>query len=791
MRGPGQRASLHAGVGLVSAAAVALSVVLTRVYSAVLGYHFAFLAVSLALFGVGVGGVLVTLFPRPFRRPHLFSRLAVLAGLCVIVTTLALIRSLELKLPEELTVRAFASLGGVYLTCALPFVLTGMVLSIALSAGKSYCSRLYLADLVGAAFGAVLALWLLRLGAPRAGLAVGVLFGLSSVCFALGSLEREGVFSREEEAGGGWVSAAMLASSLSLLAGDYGEQWLTVKQIRFVNLERAHFSKWNELGLVTVDKPSKGMAWLRVDASAATAILDGKTEPAKHPDAMGYVLSGKEGPTLVIGAGGGREVRAALAAGQTEVHAVEINRAIVHDVMLGKLKEFSAGLYARPEVKVVVADGRSFVRATEQRYRSIVLSLVDTWAASGAGALSLTENALYTEEAVADYLRALDERGVLIMNRWDPELPRLIALAAAGLLRSGAQDPSRHMFACGANETTALLVSRAELGPDELDRLRRHCLKYRFRERFAPDRQEDETLLALAQRPHATSRALHGPDVSPPTDDRPFFFYTVAPRDLWATLKSRALLEKEQPGLLAVVMLLLVSGGCALLSFLMVLAFGERSVAGPRVLRARVLAYFAALGVGFVGVEIALVQLLASFLGHPLYALTVALGCLLLSAGVGSYLVRGAALDAVRGLSVRRAVSVSVLLVALAFALPPVLAGAVGLPFALKLVVSALVLAPVGLLAGGLLPLGIDVAARLSPRVVTGGLGLNGFMGVLSTGVALLCAMNLGYSALLLIAGVAYFLSALAIPAAPAGSAEPADADGAAEPNPEPVIASG
>jgi hypothetical protein len=169
----------------------------------------------------------------------------------------------------------------------------------------------------------------------------------------------------------------MLLGTSVLFLGDLGSPWLKLGDVREARMDKVDFQKWSLLSFVTVDRPVGGMAWLRMDGGAATAILDPRTTPPLHPDEMGYVLHQGSGPALVIGAGGGRDVRAALKAGQTEVHAVEINPVIVEDVMRGKYREFSGDLYSRPEVKVTIADGRSFVRA--RRRRSTGRSCCRSW----------------------------------------------------------------------------------------------------------------------------------------------------------------------------------------------------------------------------------------------------------------------------------------------------------------------------------------------------------------------------------------------------------------------------
>ncbi|NUP12241.1 MAG: hypothetical protein HOW73_39850 [Polyangiaceae bacterium] len=765
-----QRFAMYGGLGLVSLGSVSLSVVLTRLYSAALGHHLAFLAVSLALFGVGLGGGIVVVAPRLLRTPYLFRRMSLFAALASVTSIITIIKTLVTKVPETLDKNALVSIGVLYALSTLPFTFIGMIVAAALKHARGRAARLYFADMVGAAAGGACALLLLRLGAPRAGLVVAILLAVAGVMFAIGSLEKRGPFSDGEVRGAGWSSSAILCSTLALFAGDYGEQWLTVRQLRFVNLDRAQVVRWNELALVTVDRPVGGMAWLRMDASAASAILSAKTQVPKHPAEMGYTLSGAEGPTLVIGAGGGREVRAALAAGQTEVVAVEINRAIAREVMLGKLFDYSGGLYAKPEVKLVVADGRSFVRSDDRLYRNIVLSLVDTWAASSVGGLALSEDGLYTVESFRELYDHLAPEGVLVVNRWDPEIDRLLALASAALRSRDVADPRAHLFACSYAGSTALLVAKTALSADAIEKLRDNCEKQGFVEVFAPDQEAGDVRARIVADPWNTNGLVRGRDISPPTDERPFFFYTVPPREVFATIRDRARLAKEQHGLLTALVVLAVSAIASLL-FLVLPALvrpSELVLASARFSRVRALAFFACIGVGFAVVEIGLTQMLTMFLGHPVYALSAVLASLLLAVGIGSLLVRRVPMGTANLVAARRAQILTVLLVACALGLLPLTSALVGLPFPARVVIAIVVCGVLGILMGALAPLGISIASTRGGTLVAWGWALNGFFGVTATALAVLIAMNLGYSFVLLLGAAAYFIaSAVVPPAAP------------------------
>lgn len=760
---------MFGGVLVLSAATVAASVVLTRLFSAILGHHLAFLAISLALFGVGAGGLLLTVAPSLARPPELFSRLAILAGLASFAAIGAGIYLVGFKPVENLDKEALERVAILYLACAAPFTLSGAAIAASIQHARSEISRLYLVDMIGAAAGGAGSILLLRLGAPRALLVSAIAMAFSSVIFMIGGRERDGRFSPGDRGAHPGVAFAFFLSTLTVFAGDVGAPWFKLDALKYVTLSKVQFQKWNELALVTVDRPVGGMAWMRMDGSAATAILDDRTRSPKHPDEMAYALSGKAGPTLVIGAGGGRDVKAALAAGQTDVYAAEINRTIVDDVMLGAFRDFSKGLYARPDVHVTIADGRSFVRSSKLRFRNMVISLVDTWAAASVGGLALSENSLYTTEAFRDYVTHLTDDGALVVNRWDGEFERLLSLASSGLRAAGIADPKAHLFACSSERSTALLVKRSPISPAELAELRTFC-KRPFREVLAPDRPEGDLREALMHDPGAAAARTTTTDLTASTDDRPFFFYTVPPARLFATLRDTKKLSTEQQGLATLLLVLLVSAALAFVCLVVPLFFRSKEGADrptvPRTTRLRLAAFFSAIGLGFVLVEVALVQHLTMFLGHPVYALSAVLTLLLLSTGLGASLVSKIPSDEAKEAAARRARILSVVLVALALAIGPLLGALVGLPFAARVAVAAVLLLPLGVLMGAQAPLGVGIAGSRSPSLLPWCWALNGFFSVVATSVGTLAAMNIGFSFLLLVASVAYFVGSIALPEA-------------------------
>jgi len=761
-----QRFGLFTGVGLLAGGTIILEVALTRLYSVFFGHHLAFFAISLALFGVGLGGVLLHLIPALARPPALLRRLSYLSGAASLACVVVVISVMTGDPVETLDGETLMRMGGLYLICSVPFTLVGIVIAASLKYAARDVSKLYFVDLCGAAVGGLAAIAALRFGAPRALLVTSLVMAAASLAFALGSRKPAGPYSPAERPANASVVAAFILGVTVLFLGDLGKDpWLDMPKLKHVDMKKVKFQQWSELAFVTVDRPVRGMAWMRFDGSSSTAILSDKTRPPRHPDEMAYVLHGGQGSVLVIGAGGGRDIRAALRAGHKDVFVAEINSVVVEDVMRGKFAKFSGHLYDKPEVHVEVVDGRSYVRATSNRFRNIVLSLVDTASASAVGALALSENSLYTEEAFADFLQKLEPEGTLLVNRWDPEFERLLSLGVAGLHRLGIENPREHLFACSHARSSSLLIKRTPLTVKEMRKLRNHCKRKRFKELLAPDRSETQLREMLLT---GVVPSNSDGDLRAPTDDRPFFFYSVPTRRLPSVLSDFDELAENHQGLLTLITSLIVSVVVGLLLLLLPLLARRATIlrATDRGARLRALVFFACIGIGFVLVEVGLVAQFVMFLGHPVYALSAVLCSLLVSSGLGSLWTSRVADASLVGVGSRRAQVLVVLLVVMALGLGDLLRFAVALPLWGRVLTTFALLAPLGLLMGTQAPLAIKLVSKRSESLVPWCWGLGGLASVVATASGTLLAMHVGFSALLLCAAVAYLVASVAMPPA-------------------------
>lgn len=757
---------VYLAVALTTLAALLLELSLTRIFSVVFYYHFAFLAISVALFGMGAGGVFSYLVAE--WRGHVFARLGWLSAL----NSLLVILVLWFVLSGDLGSRQLAL---VYFAAALPFFLTGTIVSLAISETIERVDRVYFFDLLGAAGGCLLLVPILNhLGGPGAVIAVAILYAAAAA-----------VWHKMAGSRSGQVSSLALALALVVfLAVSATHGLIDVRYAKNQRLENETFVKWNSFSRVALTEPKNSGALIVIDADASTWVpnLDfdhltpeQRTDLLRTGAGLPYVLR-PGAKTLVIGPGGGADVARALASGSKDITGVEINPIIATTIMREKFPTLSQGLYFRPDVHLVVEEGRSFVRRSPERYQVLQATLVDTWAATAAGAFALAENNLYTVEAFRDYLGHLTDDGVVAFTRWALQPPReslrLVSLAVQALEQMGEPEPWRHFIignekAGGTWRVDTVVISRRPFSEADIARARAALTADGITAAYLPGDVGSGRGAEFAEFLRSPNRqdfeGRYPYDITPVTDNRPFFFYTVQPRDLWAFLTT-ASAEAADYKLNRAVPLLFELAGISVLATLVILLLPPL-VLGTRLPRQKgvlsFLLYFLFIGAGYILIEVALIQRFVLFLGHPTYALTVVIFSMLVSSGLGSYfsgqILRG---HPARWGAALAAVAILVgALATLAWSLVP---KAVGLPLWLKIALTVLMIAPAGFVMGMPFPTGLARLEEWHKPSVRWAWSLNAASSVLGSVGALLCAVYLGLLQTLLIGGALY-LAALAV----------------------------
>jgi hypothetical protein len=776
---PASWSLIYLCVGLTSLATLLFELSLTRIFSVVFYYHFAFLAISIALFGLGVGGVL-SYVVAGWRAPLAYK----LGGLSLANTAMiAIALAVILAQGNRISPWDYAL---IYFTTSLPFIASGTILSLAVSETIERVNRVYFFDLLGAACGCML-LWPLLelLDGPSAVISSGAIFAAAgAIWFTLAGSLRGRVIS---------VTAAL--TLVAFLTYNRHHDLIGIHHAKEHTLANETFVKWNSFSRIAIehDPGDEKGKWppsdsIRIDADAQTGIFafdlarltpEQKDRVLLDGPALPYAIR-PGAKALIIGPGGGWDVARALATGSRDITAVEINPIIARTIMQERFPQLSGGLYLRPDVHVAVEDGRSFVRRSQSRYQVIQATLVDTWASTAAGAFALTENNLYTSDAVRDYLSHLTADGMVAFTRWgfDPprESLRLVSLALSAFEELGEPGAAARVIVgrkgsvqgWGAQDT--VLIARNAFNSADIDRALA-CLRASGMEAvYYPGSSKANPFreLLLSPNPEDYQRAYRF-DIAPVTDNRPFFFYTVQPRDLLTFVRSASTTAADYNAVNKAVPLLFGLMGISLVATLLIL------ILPPLVLRTRLpsrpgvrgfLLYFLFIGAGYILIEVALIQKFVLFLGQPVYALTVVIFSMLASSGLGSAFSRqligpreGGARE---GGLIKVLGCVALLAALLALVATQAMTALLWLPIQLKIVLTVAMIAPLGFAMGMPFPSALRRLEEWHAPSVRWAWSLNAASSVLGSVAALMCAIYLGLAQTLIIGGL-FYLAAMGV----------------------------
>jgi hypothetical protein len=786
------------GLLLVALSTLMYEVLLTRIFSVTMWYHFAFVAISVAMFGMTVGALLVYLRPAWFPEASTKTQLAVAGVLFPIVLVLSFLTQLAIPFRVHPSVVAMYAIVFTYAVIAAPFVVSGVAVCLALTRFPRDTGRLYAFDLAGAALGCVLLVAVLAFtDGPGAVLAVAALAALGGVLFAADGGTRR------------WRRIGMTSLVvLTVAAGAHAVSvWREFPVFRIIYVKaafeaRALYETWNSYSRVRVEgdpaRWERPYAWglsstwpedrrvqqlhMDIDVAAGTVLtkVTGDPRDLEHlkydVTNIGYYAV-PQADALVVGVGGGRDVLSALVFDAKSVTGVEINDAIVRAVT-GRFGEFTGHLDRDPRVRFVSDEARSFVARQRQQFDVIQISLIDTWAATAAGAFVLSENSLYTVDGWRVFLGHLSDRGLLSVSRWyfrerPAEVYRLTSLAAATLKSMGVARPQQHMLIVrNANHgwegeqpdgVGTMLVSRTPLSAEVVARIREAADRLRFEVVLAPDVAADETFTRLASGEDLDAFTRSYPiNISAPTDDSPFFFNMLRlgdVLDLGLLRHGKSTHNMEAVLVLCVLLftVILLTILCIVVPLWLTTDRGTLRGAGP------LLAFFAAIGLGFMLVEISQMQRLIVMLGHPTYGLTVVLFSLLLSGGVGSWSTHHVEAAGAGRAGLVRLVALLVLLIAFGLATPWLIRLVESAPTAWQIVVAVAMLAPAGFLMGTAFPLGMKLAARHAPGLAPWLWGINGATSVCASVLAVAIALGASISAAFWTGAACYLAAAVAL----------------------------
>jgi hypothetical protein len=802
-------------VFLLSASTLAFEIVLSRLFSITQFYHFAFMTVSLALLGAGASGTALSVFPS-LRRGDPVRRLSLLA----LLTSLATLDSFALAnwLPFDSFAIAWDHrqafyLVLMYLALSAPFFFGAIAVGWLLSARPGDVPRLYAANLVGSAAGCLLALGALAAwGGEGAAIFCAWLAGLAALVvrplsippssLSLPILGEEGGPGGKERVGVGACLATIVLLSVLLimrpafLAIHLSPYKALSQSLRYPGSELV-WTRWNASSRVDLIRSpgihsfpglsytyfgslprQDGLTFDGDDLSPITFVTTESTGFADYmPSALAYRLR-PDARALILETRGGLDVIVARACGADSVVAVEPNEIAV------EAAQSATPLGDDPRVRFAVEEARSFVRRSRETFDVVQLSLTSPYRPVTSGAYSLIEDFDFTVERFSDTLARLNDGGLLVVMRWLQSPPteplRLFALAVTAAERARL-DPARSIIAFRGYNTVTVVVKRGAFTETELGTAREFARARKFDLVVMPGLRPDEAnrynvldddmfygtfneLLTSTDR--RRFYAAYPFDVTPPTDDRPFFghyFKWEQASQVWAQLgKTWQPFGGAGYFVLIVLLVFAVASASALIVLPLVLRGAESvewrakvTLHAPR-FTLNVLIYFALLGLGFLFIEIPLVQRLILFVGKPVYALAAVLFGLLMFSGLGSVLSRRAPWRGVLA-------ALAILALAYPILLPTLFRLALGLPLWIRFAVGVMSLAPLGVLMGIPFPKGIAWLERTSPDLIPWAWGVNGAVSVVASVLAALMALSAGFTVVLITGAICYGAAIAAI----------------------------
>jgi hypothetical protein len=796
-------------MAVAATATLALEMAEVRVLSYAIDPLLVYAAVSVALLGLGAGGMVVALRAREFDdvRPPAALAMALFGP-----TTIAVHAAFARLSPAiSYTSGVFATALPIFALLVAPYLLAGVFFALVMSRHVAQVGKVYFANLAGSAIGCVVLLPLLRpIGVEvllvviaAAGAWSGVLLGwpiarvrrIALACAGLSTLAAPFAaylfpFQPDPSDLYGMARAAVARHG----AGADGAP----------AAPRREFAEWDPVSRVEVYAfpgafgTVNGTASMRLftqDGGAGSPLFDLRQSPDVARGlyegtlwAAPYVVRPQPARVLIIGLGGAPDVLAALYHGARSITGVEINGSAIQ-LVRGPYADLLGRPYQQPNVTIEHRDGRSFIEtatARGERWDLIQMAGVDTYSAATAGAFMFSENYLYTRDAFERYLEALTDDGVLSIQRFEHEGLRVVTTAMAAMRARGIDRPERHLVVLGQGITTTVLLSRPVVTADES---RAIVAKVAAAQRdtpritiplfeamgfwkgaplevlYAPDVATTsdiaQLVLAHAARKEAEVLARIPLDLSPVDDDRPFFFqflglrdlpriFTAAPDD-WFARGLRAHLSFLV--VIALIAAALVLGPLALLRG------GGLAPGGA----ARLIGYFAALGLGYLFVELMLMQRSALLLGHPTYSVATTLLALLTSSALGS-LWAGRRPERPEQLARGAAFAAAALLLVAQVVLHPIFLRLLPLPLLARGAVLLVVTCPFGFAMGVPFPMGLRAIAAAGGPAVAWALGVNGFSSVLASLLAVPIAMWGGFTLLTLIATALYVTAGLLAP---------------------------
>lgn len=784
--------SLYYGIFLVALSTLMYEILLTRIFSVTMGYHFAFMAVSIAMFGMTVGALIVYMMPRSFPQEKIYDLLTKHTFYFSISTIASFLIHIFVPFVHNLSVTGFLVTALTYVIIAVPFIFSGINISLLLTRFPKNVNRLYASDLTGAALGCITVVAALNYAGGPTGVFIAALIS------AMAAFIFSKITARFTKAIAVYLFIAASFTAYHSYLVSNNEPLIRLFWIRGEYDEKPLYEKWNSFSRVSIDGDSTAyevpFGWglsnkydrerkirqlmLNIDAHSTTVLshFNGDTSELFH---LKYDVSNiaqymrRNSDVMIIGSGAGRDILSSLAFGQKSVLGIEINKDMI-SALNNEFGGFTGHLDKYPNVEFVGDEARSYIQRSDKKFDIIQVSVIDNWSASSSGAFVLTENALYTIETWRLLLSRLSDNGILTVTRFyrahPGELYRLVNMSSDALEEAGIGSLRDHimLLKCQQEErkadksgTGTILVSKKPFSEIDRKMVDSLCTEFDFEKVLTHDNVTDSvfanlTLPSAGRKKYVSNFPI---DISAPTDDKPFFFHLLKFRDF-----VNVPFWKEWDLSFNVKAIFILSSLAVIMFFLTLLCIIIPLYKTRKTTNLKgsfwYFIFFSSIGFGFMLIEISQIQRLNIYLGHPIYSITAALSTLLLASGLGSYLSgKYLTSNAKYKYTLYALLGVIVIFGAVT---NTIIYSTNSLSTVMRIVISVSMLFPLGLCMGIAFPLGMNLVKNELSGIKPWLWGINGVTSVFATIITVAISMSFGISSSYWIGFVCYLLASYA-----------------------------
>ena len=778
--------SYFAGIFFVALSTLLLEFTLVRILSVSLWYHFAFMIISVALLGFGISGVVLAMSEklRKAKPDTLLTWLSMIYGVSVVVCFM-LINKIPFD-PFSLFTETiqFLYFPIYYLLITIPFFFAGLIISLLLTRFKSEVSKLYFFDLLGAGL-SCLAFVLIM---PEAG-GNGTVIFVSAFAF-LGAI----FFGYDNHKGLVVIATILMGLSFSFLIDKDTKIPINVSPNKIYGNyikqkpELKILTEWNTFSKIDVmrddeDSPDGYNVYLAItdEGNSTTNIPNVKTlpPPTKPADAsnLAYVLKDSAEKVFIIGSAGGGEILTGLYYNAKNITGVEIN-GILNDLIEDKLIIWTGPLIKNNKnVKIITNDARSVISSGDTEYDVIISAHTISSSAVASGAMSLVENYILTEEAIKEYLTHLKSDGVLYISRPETQIPKLVTtFKLVRQEQTGGLEDSKKNFIIFRRPPSEFEGDKSFMagvlykknGFDEFDiiDIRNEASSLGLDIEYDPLSKQDGVYKQLIESDDIEKEIeSFNTYIKPATDNKPFFDNNLGFGYLtWEGMKETfaqddkgILALKDRPvaetTLLVILIQTIIVAGLLLLFPLRFLQSDSKNK-----FEKKYLIYFACLGIGYIMLQIAMVQKFTLFLGQPVITLLTVIATMLIASGIGS-MFSFKFLSNNRKRLILIFIIITILSVAIGLLNPVVFSSMVRFDLIWRILVSAAMIFPLGFFLGMPFPIGLSLIKDSERKYVAFAWAVNGFFSVIGTVTSIILAMIFGFKFVFILCGCIYLLS--------------------------------